>query len=128
MKRILLDTHTLLWWLNGDKKLGNKAKKLIIDARNEVFVSAATPWEISIKSQKGLLSAPDNIADIIDEEGFTALPIHLSHAEQAGKLVMHHKDPFDRLLIAQAQIESLSILTADSEIFKYDITCISASK
>ena len=128
MKRILLDTHALLWWLEGDNKLGNKAKKLIIDANNEIFISAATPWEISIKKQKGLLSAPDGLDDIVEKEGFLALPISLYHGELAGRLPTYHNDPFDRILIAQGQCESLSVLTADSDFMKYDLHCINALK
>jgi len=128
VKRILLDTHTLLWWLADDKALGKAAKALISDARNEVLVSAVTTWEIAIKKKKGLLTAPDNMDAIIEDEGFSKLSITLFHGEQAGSLQDIHRDPFDRMLIAQTQAEGLELLTADSTIPKYGIRTINASK
>lgn len=128
MKRILLDTHAFLWWVGGDRALGKEAIKLISDMANDIFVSAATPWEIAIKKQKGLLKAPSNLSDIIKEEGFKELAISAYHGEQAGKLSMHHKDPFDRMLIAQAQAENLLIMTADTEFAPYSIRLIDALK
>jgi PIN domain nuclease of toxin-antitoxin system len=126
MRRLLLDTHTLLWWLADDKSLGKKARELIANPDNQVFVSAATTWEIAIKKGKGLLEAPDDIDGIVDDEGFSKLPISLFHGEQAGRLPEIHRDPFDRMLIAQAQAEGLEIITADIEIPKYGIKTIPA--
>ncbi|MGV6807163.1 MAG: type II toxin-antitoxin system VapC family toxin, partial [bacterium] len=104
MKRLLLDSHVFLWWLS-DESLSTDAKSLIADERNQVFVSAATVWEISIKRALGKLQAPEDLQRIVEEEGFTPLPISLFHSEQAGKLPPIHRDPFDRMLIAQAQAE-----------------------
>lgn len=126
MKRILLDTHALLWWLNGDLQLGKVAIGIISDPDNDVYISAATTWEIAIKKNKGLLVAPDNIDSIIEQEGFTKLPISLYHGESAGSLPLYHRDPFDRMLIAQAQAHGLQLMTADNEFSKYGISLINA--
>lgn len=126
MKRLLLDTHVLLWWLADDPVLGAAARAHIADSRNEVFVSAASTWEISIKRTKGLLQAPDNLDTAVEDEGFSKLPISLFHGESAGALPEIHRDPFDRMLIAQAQAEGLELITSDSEIPKYGIRVLDA--
>lgn len=128
MKRILLDTHALLWWLDDNARLGDKAKELISDPRNEIYVSAATSWEISIKKSICKLQAPDDLESIVEDEGFTPLPVSLFHGEQAGILPEHHKDPFDRMLIAQAQAEGLALMTCDSKFPPYKIKLIDAEK
>jgi len=91
-------------------------------------VSAATLWEISIKKKKGLLVAPDDIDGVVEDEGFSKLPITLFHGEQAGALEEMHKDPFDRMLIVQAQSDGLELLTVDEIIPKYSVRVIDASK
>jgi PIN domain nuclease of toxin-antitoxin system len=126
MKRVLLDTHVLLWWLNGGPHLGKIAISIISDPDNDVFVSAATTWEIAIKKNKGLLVALDNIDSIAEQEGFTKLPISLHHGEATGSLPMHHRDPFDRMLIAQSQAEGLQLMTADIEFVRYGINLLRA--
>ena len=128
MKRILLDTHALIWWLNGDNKLGVNAIKYISQPENDIYVSAATIWEMSIKQQMGKLLAPDDIESKIKQSGFSELPISLFHGQQAGRLALHHKDPFDRMLIAQAQAEGLEILTKDENFPAYGIRLINASE
>lgn len=120
MKRLLLDTHVLLWWLVDDPKLGSGARADISDGKNEIYVSAASSWEISIKQRNGKLIGPDNINSIVEQERFVKLPISLVHGEAAGQLPDHHKDPFDRMLIAQAQTERLTVLTADDKLQLYD--------
>ena len=127
MKRLLLDTHILLWWLSDDPRLGQTTRRAISEPRNQVFISAASAWEISIKKSLGKLIAPDNMDAIIDDEGFDQLTITVFHAEQAGRLPGHHKDPFDRMLIAQAQAEGLDIVTSDKKIAKYGIRILNAS-
>ncbi|MBK1692230.1 type II toxin-antitoxin system VapC family toxin [Ectothiorhodospira mobilis] len=127
MRRLLLDTHTFLWWLSGDPSLGERARAAIADPRNQVFVSAATGWEIAIKQAMGKLRIEDQDLDsIVEEEGFNHLPMTFFHGTQAGALPQHHKDPFDRMRIAQAQAEGLTILTADAEISKYGVHLQSA--
>ena len=127
MKRILLDTHVLLWWLADDPELGTNARDLISNGTNEIYVSAASSWEISIKKRNGKLTGPDNIDGIVQQERFIKLPISLIHGELAGQLPDHHKDPFDRMLIAQAHTEKLTILTADEKIQQYDASVIMAT-
>ncbi|TDX27600.1 PIN domain nuclease of toxin-antitoxin system [Modicisalibacter xianhensis] len=126
MRRLLLDTHAFLWWLADDPKLGSRARELIADSQNRVFVSAASIWEISIKKQLGKLEAPDDMERILEEEGFLPLAIEPFHGEQAGNLPMHHRDPFDRMLIAQAQAEGLTLVTADNAFPPYGIRLVSA--
>lgn len=128
MKRLLLDTHALLWWLVDSQNLGDKAREAISDSRNEVYVSAASTWEISIERAMGKLSAPDDMDSIIEDERFTKLPITLFHGDQAGLLPHYHKDPFDRMLVAQAQAEGLVIVTSDEKINQYNIKTMDAGK
>ncbi|MCH2204246.1 MAG: type II toxin-antitoxin system VapC family toxin [Lentisphaerales bacterium] len=128
MKRVLLDTQVLLWWLSDDPRLGIKAREIILDTRNAVYISAATTWEISIKKSIGKLSAPDNLDSIVEDEGFDKLPISLFHGEHAGDLPHIHRDPFDRMLIAQAQAEGLTLLTNDGKIRQYAIKTQDAEK
>ncbi len=106
--------------------MGGNARDIISDGRNTIYVSAATTWEISIKKAKGLLSAPDDIDGIMDDEGFEPLPITTFHGEHAGELPNIHRDPFDRMLVAQVQAEGLEILTKDTETPKYGIKVINA--
>ena len=121
MPRLLLDTHVLLWALEDSQALSVDARQSIADTRNEVFVSAVSIWEMAIKRSLGKLRAPDNLADTVQEAGFAALPITLSHAEQAGMLPPHHRDPFDRMLVAQALAEGLVVVTDDAHIPKYGV-------
>lgn len=121
MQRFLLDTHVLLWWLANDPQLGSRCKELVSDDRNQVFVSAATTWEISIKTALGKLTAPEDMDSIVEEEGFDKLPISLYHGQLAGKLPPLHHDPFDRMLIAQAQAEGLILITSDHLIGQYNL-------
>ncbi len=138
MKKVLLDTHVFLWWIDNAKHalIGQKGRELISDPRNDVYVSAASTWEISIKKNIGALIAPDNIDAIVEDKGFSKLDISLYHGEQAGSLpVMNHpktgkehKDPFDRMLIAQAQSEGLSLMTKDSAFRAYAVRLINAEE
>jgi len=121
LKRVLLDTHIFLWWLADSRKLNRKIRALIEDGQNFVYVSAITAWEIAIKKAQKKLKAPDNLDAIIEEEGFIELPITVFHAEQAGALPPLHHDPFDRMLIAQAQAEGLELVTTDEAVTQYGI-------
>ena len=121
MQRFLLDTHVLLWWLDDSAELGPRCKELIADQRNQIYVSAATTWEISIKKALGKLEAPDDIDSIVEDEGFSKLPISLYHGQLAGSLPTLHRDPFDRMLIAQAQAEGLILMTSDGNIGLYNL-------
>ena len=126
MQRLLLDTHVLLRALADAPDLAPAIRDAITDSANEVFVSAASVWEIAIKRALGKLHAPDGMASVIEESGFAELVVTSFHAEQAGGLPMHHRDPFDRMLVAQAQAEGLSIVTADSRIPLYGVRTIAA--
>jgi PIN domain nuclease of toxin-antitoxin system len=128
MKRILLDTHALIWWMNGDQALGEFALECIANENNQVYVSAASVWEMSIKRQLGKLECPVDLDSVIESLGFSKLPISIFHSEQAGQLPIHHKDPFDRMLIAQAQAEGLQIITKDEHFPFYGISLIDATK
>ena len=102
------------------------ARESISGSGNDVFVSAVSVWEMSIKRSLGKLRAPENLTSVIEQEGFTQLPITLFHAEQAGLLPLHHRDPFDRMLVAQAQAEGLAIVTGDRNIPRYGVRIIAA--
>ena len=124
--RLLLDTHTFLWWLADVVKLPDTTRTAIADPENDVFVSAVTGWEIAVKKAKGKLTAPENLSAMIEEKGFRHLHLTFHHAEQAGRLPMRHRDPFDRFLIAQAQAEGLTLVTRDSQIRRYGIHTMTA--
>ena len=124
--RLLLDTHAFVWWITDVARLIETARSAIADPRNDVFISAITGWEIAVKRTKGTMTAPDNLSAMVDEKRFTHLPLTFHHAEQAGKLPMHHRDPFDRFLIAQAQAEGLIVVTRDQHIPRYDVATMAA--
>jgi len=123
--RLLLDTHALLWWLNDDRRLPVKARKLIALGSNAVVVSAASAWEIATKVRLGKLEiAAELTADfssVLAQEGFESLSISVDHALRAGLLPGPHKDPFDRMLIAQAQAEGVPILSSDAVFDGYGV-------
>jgi len=117
--RMLLDTHALLWWATLDPGLSPKAKRAIAREDGEVYVSAASAWEIATKVRLAKLDWPASAGSVnayILGQGFRALPISIDHAEHAGQLGIAHRDPFDRMLIAQAQLESLW-LVSNEELF-----------
>ena len=124
MKRLLVDTHALLWWLAGDAALSSTAEAAIADPANEPLVSVASLWEIAIKRSLGKLTAPDDLPSRISAEGFAWLPIGPAHAWEVRALPLLHRDPFDRLLVAQAMVEQLVIVTADPRLGAYSVeTC-----
>lgn len=125
--RLLLDTHAFLWWLSDDPTLAPIAREVITDPASLVHVSAATVWEIAIKAHLGRLDAGS--ADMVHEitaNGFVELPMTARHAHTAGWLPRHHDDPFDRMLIAQAQTEALTVVTRDPAFQRYDVALLSA--
>jgi PIN domain nuclease of toxin-antitoxin system len=124
--RLLLDTHALLWALGLPDELRLEARRAIEDARNDVFVSAASAWEIAIKRALGRLEAPDDLGDAIEAVGFAELPITIGHALAVERLVRHHRDPFDRMLIAQALVEGLTIVTRDARFEPYGVPILLA--
>lgn len=126
--RILLDTHTFLWWNMEAPQLSPLAKEIIANGENEIFLSAASVWEISIKAAKGKLVLPEPPAQYITNRmglyRFQPLLIQVNHAARIYDLPHIHDDPFDRMLIAQSQIESMPLLSADPEIRKYEVEVI----
>ncbi|HPH64170.1 MAG TPA: type II toxin-antitoxin system VapC family toxin [Kofleriaceae bacterium] len=116
----LLDTHIFLWWRAADRRL-SKNMRMFIARADRVYVSAATGWECSIKAQLGKLTIPQTVAEGIAASGFVELPISIAHAERAGKLPMHHRDPFDRMLVAQAELEGLPLVSVDRKLANYGV-------
>ena len=123
---LLLDTHVVLWWLDDPTALDAPARRLIADPRNRVFVSAAVAWEITIKRQLGKLDAPDDLEPALEQERFQHLPITVRHALAVAELPAIHGDPFDRIQIAQARLEGLTIVTRDATIPRYGVPCVRA--
>jgi PIN domain nuclease of toxin-antitoxin system len=117
---LLLDTHVFLWWQSDSRKLRAAARRAITVA-DVVFVSAATAWEAAIKIALGRLRVPDTIEAGVVGSGFEKLPIGFPHAEAAARLLPHHADPFDRMLVAQAQIEGLTLVTHDRRLGRYEV-------
>jgi PIN domain nuclease of toxin-antitoxin system len=113
----LLDTHVLLWWVEGDERVTPRLRRLLARADEDVFVSAATAWEIATKARIGKLKTPkallQNFVEAIEALGFLPLPITLRHGYAAGQLPGAHRDPFDRMLAAQARAEGLALVSAD---------------
>lgn len=127
--KVLLDTHAFLWWINDDPQLSSRARRIIGEASSDVYFSAASGWEIAIKAHLGRLKiAADNVEDFVAEQvatnGFQVLPIRLSHALKTCSLPDHHKDPFDRMLVAQAAIEELTLLSADRKLASYKVRVV----
>jgi PIN domain nuclease of toxin-antitoxin system len=125
--KILLDTHALIWWLEGGAKLSPAARRIIADPEASVLVSSASAWEIAIKHHAGKFRVPDLIKNFegrVQREGFVGLPISIEHAVKAAALPGSHKDPFDRVLIAQSQLEDAAIVTRDPLFRKYAVQCI----
>ena len=123
---LLLDTHVLLWWLDADPSLSEKAKTTIADGKNLALISAAVIWEIRIKQALGKLEIPSDFRHVLDRQPFEMLAITAEHAHAVGELPAHHRDPFDRMLIAQAQVERLTIVTRDTIMKQYRIPIIKA--
>lgn len=118
--KLLLDTHIILWALNDDPRF-SAHHRTALDGEATLVVSAVSVWEISIKRALGKLSAPDTIVEVIRGAGCVPLAITWDHGDSAGRLPPHHADPFDRLLIAQAQAEAMPIVTADKIFQMYDV-------
>lgn len=126
--RALLDTQAFLWWITDDPRLSPRACRVIESGENQLLLSAASGWEMAIKAQLGRLQLPRDLERFIAEQlalnAIESLPIQMAHALHVYRLPEHHRDPFDRLLIAQAQLENLSIVTADAQITRYSVKTI----
>ncbi len=123
---LLLDTHVLLWWLDDHPTLSDKARAAIADGKNLVFVSAVVVWEIRIKEALGRLKVPRNFRRVLEGQPFEMLDITVEHAHTVGDLPAHHRDPFDRMLAAQATVEGLTVVTRDLRFKKYKVPLIAA--
>jgi PIN domain nuclease of toxin-antitoxin system len=121
VSRLLVDTHALLWWLTDDPGLSATAREALADPANDVRVSTASVWEIAIKRALGKLTAPDDLPDHIEAAGFDWLPIGAEHAWRVRELPSHHRDPFDRLLVAQCLTEGMPIVSGDAHFAAYGV-------
>jgi PIN domain nuclease of toxin-antitoxin system len=127
--RLLLDTHAFLWWIADSPRLSPRAREVLTDGASEPFLSTVSSWEMVIKRRLGRLEVPGGdlgalIADEMSAQGIRALPVEHAHAWRVAELPDHHRDPFDRLLVAQAQVEKLPILSSDPEIRRYDVETV----
>lgn len=124
----LLDTHAFLWWTMGDSRLSDTARSFIDNEANSIYVSSATAWEIAIKHQLGKLALPERPLDFVPSriavDGMESVPITLEHALETHNLPLLHKDPFDRILVAQSRIEQVAIVTNDPMIAQYGVEII----
>lgn len=122
--RLLLDTHILLWWLTDDRRIPAESREIIRDGKNQVFVSAASAWEIAIKRSLGKLRAPADLKAQIQTARFEVLNVTIDHALAVSDLPAHHSDPFDRILVAQALFEGLTVVTQDPKIHRYEVAVL----
>lgn len=123
---LLLDTHALLWWLDDNPTLSAEAREAVADGRNIVIVSAVVIWEIRIKQALGKLQLPANFREVLTDQSFDELALTVDHAHRLGELPPLHRDPFDRMLVAQAIAERLTIVTRDPDIPRYPVRTLRA--
>lgn len=119
--RLILDTHAALWWLADDRRMGAQAALQLDDKTNEVLLSAAVVWEVAIKRGLGKLAAPDGLAETLLAGGAVPLPMTVEHAAAVESLPWHHRDPFDRILVAQTRAEGASLISADDAFRAYGV-------
>ena len=126
--RVLVDTHAMLWWLRDDERLSRRAYAVLGDGDNELLWSIASSWEIAVKLRAGKLELGRPLerlyADLVSEQGVAVLPIGHEHCARVAVLPLHHRDPFDRMLVAQAQLERVPVLTADPKLGAYDVELV----
>ena len=122
--KLLLDTHAAIWWLRGDDRFGETATRHVTDDTNQVLLSAAAVWEVAMKRSLGRLDAPDDFAPALLSAGVQPLPISLDHAAAVERLPWHHRDPFDRILVAQASIEGAALVSRDEALRPYGVTLV----
>jgi PIN domain nuclease of toxin-antitoxin system len=122
--RFLVDTHALLWALGEPSALSRQARDALADPSNLIVVSSASLWECAIKASIGKLDLPEDFFDSVPEAGYEVMPIRISHLNVYRTLPMHHRDPFDRMLVAQARAEALTLISRDPDIAKYDVAVL----
>jgi len=121
----LLDTHVVLWWMAGEsERIGKRAREAFVAADARPVISAVSIWEVAIKRRLGKLDAPPDLLEQLERARVNLLPITARHGDRVGTLPMHHRDPFDRLLVAQAEIEQLPLATADDWIASYGVDVV----
>lgn len=124
MTPFLADTHVLLWWLADDERLSDRARELIASGEMPVRFSAASVWEAEIKAAVGKLVVADDLLEALEADGFVELPVTARHARAAARLAPLHRDPFDRMIVAQAQSEGLTVIGGDRKIAEYGVTVL----
>jgi PIN domain nuclease of toxin-antitoxin system len=122
--RLLLDTRALLWWLMASPRLSDKARQAIAEPRNQIHVSMATAWEIAIKRSIGRLRVAEDITADLAADAFELLPIELAHIAALERLPHHHRDPFDRMLVAQAMVERMRLVSGDANVARYGVAMV----
>jgi PIN domain nuclease of toxin-antitoxin system len=122
--KLLLDTHAALWFLSGDERLSESARRHLIDESNRVLLSAAVVWEIAIKRALGKLTVPDEYLTLLLDAGVQPLPVSVDHAAAVERLPPHHRDPFDRMLVSQATIEGAALVSRDDALRPYGVTLV----
>lgn len=126
--RVLLDTHAFIWWIGDDERLSERVREVVADGGNDLFFSVVSGWEMAIKAHLGKLRVSEHLGAYLSRElasnSIQVLSVYLSHAVRVADLPDHHQDPFDRLLIAQAQVEGLSLVSADTEVSRYPVDVI----
>jgi PIN domain nuclease of toxin-antitoxin system len=122
--KLLLDTHAALWFLSGDERLGQSAKHHLTDGANRVLLSAAVVWEIAMKRSLGKLVVPEEYLSLLLDAGVQALPVTIEHAAAVESLPSHHRDPFDRMLVAQAAVEGAALVSRDDALRAYGVTLV----
>jgi PIN domain nuclease of toxin-antitoxin system len=122
--KLLLDTHALIWALEGSARLSKRSRRAIEDPANEILVSAVSAWEIAIKEAMGRLQVPDDLIEAIDEAGFARRPLGFAEARRLKELPAHHNDPFDRMLICHALEEQCAIVTKDAQFKRYPVATV----
>jgi len=125
--KLLLDTHTMIWAMSEPRLLSSRAKDAISTKENDVFVSVISPWEIAIKRSKKRLRAPEDLGDALEAHQFRLLPVLLRHIKAIGSMPNHHGDPFDRMLVAQATIDGLTLVTSDRALRRYPVATLPAN-
>jgi PIN domain nuclease of toxin-antitoxin system len=119
--KLLLDTHAALWWLAGDERFGPEAAAAVAERGNDVLLSAAVVWEVAIKRSLGKLRAPSGFAETLLGAGVRELPVSAAHAAAVEQLPWHHRDPFDRMLLAQATVENATLVSRDDQLARYGV-------
>ena len=122
--KLLLDTHAALWWLRGDDRFSETAARHVAEQTNQVLLSAVVLWEVGVKRSLGKLEAPRDYASFLLDAGVQPLPISLDHAAAVEHLPWHHRDPFDRILVAQASVEGAALVSRDEALRPYGVTLV----